>query len=610
MTIYTSEPEFRVAPLADQPVPTGEVLYNYAADALAMSPFQSIGRARDLGEAQRTGGVISLEKQQAMYDEAGVDIKPKQMVTRAMAQQLIDSAMVRRHNSSVMQRATGWQTAGGFAASLGASVVDPINLVSAFIPIVGQAKYAGMLAQQGSRVARAGTRFKVGMFEGAVGATITEPIVMSVAAQEQADYTAADFAVNMIFGGVLGGGLHMGVGSVADAVNLKAVKAKAQSDKSAIFDALSIEKKEQLFRANMALAMEDKHPQFQFGEAEAPTPPRFDPATFSPGDATTLPGVTPFSNGPTKFKASRTFKQGEENVTPAVEMDGKPIPKNIETVARQNDPNLWGEFDTVTQRVETYRAWIDDLNETKGQPKSSETLRPLEEAVNVSRREIMGLEKDLGALELELEQMAKVDAGGRRVKKLERKITERQRQLELTNSKLEEDVIKYDEASKKTLESKDHQQVRAEIQKEDIILRDMAEQLSASIRAAEKAAAGEVVPTPTQMGAPFTEVKPGGVLELDHDATIRSQQPEGLRFYDQDALDDVNEGLLDPAKFDSIEQAEEMRAEAETNLKETYARLGMEEEDLTLEVDPDMAEALGQVEADKMMLACQMRSSS
>ena len=200
-----------------------------------------------------------------------------------------------------MQRATGWQTAGGFAASLGASVVDPINLVSAFIPIVGQAKYAGMLAQQGSRVARAGTRFKVGMFEGAVGATITEPIVMSVAAQEQADYTAADFAVNMIFGGVLGGGLHMGIGSVADAVNLKAVKAKAQSDKSAIFDALSIEKKEQLFRANMALAMEDKHPQFQFGEAEAPTPPRFDPATFSPGDATTLPGVTPFSNGPTKF---------------------------------------------------------------------------------------------------------------------------------------------------------------------------------------------------------------------------------------------------------------------------------------------------------------------
>tara|TARA_R110000803_G_scaffold14586_5_gene40486 strand:+ start:2214 stop:4049 length:1836 start_codon:yes stop_codon:yes gene_type:complete len=611
MTIYTSPHEVRVAPLADLPVPTGEVISTYAADALAMSPFQSIGRARDLGEAQRTGGVISLEKQQAMYDEAGVDIKPKQMVTRAMAQQLIDSAMVRRHNSSVMQRATGWQTAGGFAASLGASVVDPINLVSAFIPIYGQAKYAGMLAKQASRVARAGTRFKVGLVEGAFGATITEPIVMSVAAQEQADYTAADFAVNMIFGGVLGGGLHMGVGSVADAVNLKAVKAKAQSDKSAIFDALSIEKKEQLFRANMALAMEDKHPQFQFGEAEAPTPPRFDPATFSPGDATTLPGVAPFSNGPTRFRASGAYKQGEVSGTNAVEMDGKPIPKDVEAVARQNDPRLWDAFDASEKDLTTYREWIDQLDETKGRPKSSETLRPLEEAVNVSRREIMGLEKDLGALELELEQMAKVDAGGRRVKKLERKITERQRQLELTNSKLEEDVIKYDAASKKTLESKDHRQVRADILKELETQDAMAVQLTASIRAAEKAAVGKVVPTPTQMSAPFTDLNRfEGVLELDYDATIRSQQPEGLRFYDQDALDDVNEGLLDPAKFDSIEQAEEMRAEAETNLKETYARLGMEEEDLTLEVDPDMAEALGQVEADKMMLACQMRSSS
>lgn len=97
-------------------------------------------------------------------------------------------------------------------AGLVGSLADPIGVAASFIPVVGQARYAALAGRIGTTGARATT----GAIEGTVGAAILEPLVYAGAQWESADYSAADSLMNLTFGGVMGGGLHMGAGYIGD----------------------------------------------------------------------------------------------------------------------------------------------------------------------------------------------------------------------------------------------------------------------------------------------------------------------------------------------------------------------------------------------------------
>lgn len=120
----------------------------------------------------------------------------------------------------VMRRAQGGfgQGAAQFGVGLVASVLDPVNIASAFIPVVGEARYATMLAGAAGAGERALIRAGVGALEGGVGAAVVEPIVYGVAKSEQADYDMTDSMMNLAFGTVLGGGLHTSIGAVGDKI--------------------------------------------------------------------------------------------------------------------------------------------------------------------------------------------------------------------------------------------------------------------------------------------------------------------------------------------------------------------------------------------------------
>ena len=49
-----------------------------------------------------------------------------------------------------------------------------------------------------------------------MGAAVVEPIVYGVAQKVQADYGLADSLLNITFGTILGGGLHVGAGKLKD----------------------------------------------------------------------------------------------------------------------------------------------------------------------------------------------------------------------------------------------------------------------------------------------------------------------------------------------------------------------------------------------------------
>lgn len=108
-------------------------------------------------------------------------------------------------------------TMAGLSGGFAAGALDPINIASAFIPVVQEARVEAWLAQAGeSTLARAAVRAKVGAIEGLVGAAAVEPINYVGAQSEQLNYGLTDSFVNIMFGGILGGGLHVLGGAAYD----------------------------------------------------------------------------------------------------------------------------------------------------------------------------------------------------------------------------------------------------------------------------------------------------------------------------------------------------------------------------------------------------------
>lgn len=154
--------------------------------------------------------LLSPTEANQQYGIAGhlvFDSETPEEVARELRQLKLEELMrqdTRRRSSA------GW--GADLAAGLLGSLRDPLSVGSAFIPFVGQARFAAMVARVGAPMARATT----GAVEGFAGAALLEPLVYYGAQADQADYTAADSLMNLTFGTVMGGGLHLGAGFIGD----------------------------------------------------------------------------------------------------------------------------------------------------------------------------------------------------------------------------------------------------------------------------------------------------------------------------------------------------------------------------------------------------------
>ena len=162
--------------------------------------------------------LLTAEQARARIKEEGLDLTVEDSGIRAGALDiLIERKREEVKRKLILDNAPASTIPVQLLAGFGASVLDPINIASAFVPIVGEARYASMLARAGTSVAaRAAVRAQVGAVEGAVGAALVEPLVLYASAQDQADYGAVDSLLNVAFGSVLGGGLHSAGGYISD----------------------------------------------------------------------------------------------------------------------------------------------------------------------------------------------------------------------------------------------------------------------------------------------------------------------------------------------------------------------------------------------------------
>ena len=135
---------------------------------------------------------------------------------------MVDQKEKELERQSIIQRGPkgSWNPLdGGFyvgaaklATGIGVSFLDPINIGVSFIPVFGQANFVRVAAATSFRTARLAR----GAVEGAVGATLVEPLIYGVAQKVQADYDLVDSFMNIGFGSVIGGGLHVGAGKLKD----------------------------------------------------------------------------------------------------------------------------------------------------------------------------------------------------------------------------------------------------------------------------------------------------------------------------------------------------------------------------------------------------------
>ncbi len=164
-------------------------------DALSQQAVAD-GRMRSQEDLQQQYGDLGLTFDRAMTDEEAKHIaaRKREEITR---QSIIEASP-----KGVLPGAAK------FGAGLAAMAVDPLEIATAFIPVVGQ---AGKAAAVG-RLGRVGGRAAVGVAEGCVGNLMTEPLYYGLSRSQQLDYDMSDALLNVGLGAVFGGVLGAGVG--------------------------------------------------------------------------------------------------------------------------------------------------------------------------------------------------------------------------------------------------------------------------------------------------------------------------------------------------------------------------------------------------------------
>ena len=136
----------------------------------------------------------------------------------------------RKRQSIIARGPDNWGvTAAKFGTGLAVSLFDPINIAASFIPVFGQARFAWLAGRTGLKTARLAR----GTVEGAVGATLIEPLVYGMAQKVKADYDHMDSFLNITFGTIMGGGLHVGAGKLKDLNTARKFKLRQKKIKQA-----------------------------------------------------------------------------------------------------------------------------------------------------------------------------------------------------------------------------------------------------------------------------------------------------------------------------------------------------------------------------------------
>ena len=209
-----------------------ESLGAVARDNWELNPFKAISKNFQLYEAKsmsqegerspRNQTIFRVNREKLNKEYSSLGLYFEQDEYQSVVDIMVSNKIEENERKSIMSRGPQGSfnpLTGGFyvgaaklAVGIGTSFLDPINIGMSFIPVFGQIRFAQVAARTGLKTARAVR----GAVEGAVGATILEPLIYSTAQKIQADYDLVDSFMNIGFGTIIGTGLHVGAGALKD----------------------------------------------------------------------------------------------------------------------------------------------------------------------------------------------------------------------------------------------------------------------------------------------------------------------------------------------------------------------------------------------------------
>lgn len=207
---------------SDVPATRADVLTETFAQAFEENPIMAGIRWNELRVAQKTGPRLTAEAARERIADHGMQgmlTVDNAGITEAALSTLIERKRIEMRRADVFSRAQGGLAEGlqQFGISALTSLSDPISAGLNFVPVVGQARYANLLARA-SFLRRIGVRAGVGAAEGALGGALAEIPVAIMRNSEQADYGMADALLNVALGTVVGSGLHTTVGTAGEGI--------------------------------------------------------------------------------------------------------------------------------------------------------------------------------------------------------------------------------------------------------------------------------------------------------------------------------------------------------------------------------------------------------
>lgn len=187
----------------------GATFYN----AWNYNPTSSLFRAVDQAQAyQSSHKYLNRDDLNKQYGHLGLQFKED--TREGVVDYIVERKELELERENIIARGPQGKLAKSFffLESLGTSFLDPINIGASFIPVVGQARFANLVARSGKNIAR----MKKGFVEGLVGNAAIEPLVYNVAKSEQANYDIYDSFANIAVGGFLGSAAHVSFGRLGD----------------------------------------------------------------------------------------------------------------------------------------------------------------------------------------------------------------------------------------------------------------------------------------------------------------------------------------------------------------------------------------------------------
>lgn len=204
--------------------------------------------------------VMPAEEAQAKYGMPG--LKFDHPVTEELAQARHAEAMASAKRQDIIRRSGGGVLASapvGVAVSLAAGLLDPLNVAAAFVPVVGEARSAAMLARASGVLERGAVRAGIGAVEGGAGMAMLEPLEYLRERSEGNDWTMGEAMSRIAMGAVMGSLLHAGGGVIKDAVTGVPVRADSPlGETMRRVDALDPEAREAAFKGSVAAVAEGR----------------------------------------------------------------------------------------------------------------------------------------------------------------------------------------------------------------------------------------------------------------------------------------------------------------------------------------------------------------